>query len=524
MKSKIKIGILVDELKLQRWQINALLELQQVADFSALYIILPKNSIAFSDSSPLLYRFYRNRFLRIKSQEKTDFPAFTANQTVLRVNLFHSDKRNRLSEEDLRRIKDLDLDVMIRFGMGILDGEILQSSRLGIWSYHHGDPEFYRGGPPGFWEMKNNDPLTGFMVQQLTPQLDMGKVLYKGYVKTTFHHYGEQWDNLLRASEVGLKNAYLRSVDSKITLESPGRKGIFYSFPGTLPLISFLGNMWMSRIRLMVEKRFKREYWSIGFGKLDWQGVEPRIDEIHWLQSKDSDKYLADPFLFAGAKGLSVLAEEYSYRTRSAKIVAMDPATGSTGTPTEILADRKHLSFPAVFTEDKRVILIAESSGEHRVEARIIHGLDEIAQPVTLLEEPLFDTVMHRDGVYYWLLGSKKLGNTDALYLYFANDWNGPYTAHPGNPVVQHPAYARNAGNLFMKNNRWIRPAQNGVETYGAFVSFMEVIRLSPTEYEERHIQNLKPQRHWSHSEGLHTFNFLGDYAVIDAKKHVWKW
>jgi methionyl-tRNA formyltransferase len=46
-----------------------------------------------------------------------------------------------------------ELGVLLRFGFNILSGEILTVARYGVWSYHHGDNDYYRGGPPHFWEL-----------------------------------------------------------------------------------------------------------------------------------------------------------------------------------------------------------------------------------------------------------------------------------------------------------------------------------------------------------------------------------
>jgi hypothetical protein len=57
----------------------------------------------------------------------------------------------RFSDEDVEKVKALDLDLLIRCGSGILSGSILRASRLGIVSFHHGDNRVNRGGPAGFW-------------------------------------------------------------------------------------------------------------------------------------------------------------------------------------------------------------------------------------------------------------------------------------------------------------------------------------------------------------------------------------
>ena len=90
--------------------------------------------------------------------------------------------------EDLNQIKNLNLDLLIRGGSGILQGDILNLCPLGIISFHHGDNDFYRGGPPGFWEVYNREPSTGFVIQRLNEVLDGGHIIFKGHVPTSFFY------------------------------------------------------------------------------------------------------------------------------------------------------------------------------------------------------------------------------------------------------------------------------------------------------------------------------------------------
>jgi len=90
--------------------------------------------------------------------------------------------------EDLNQIKNLNLDLLIRGGSGILQGDILNLCPLGIISFHHGDNDFYRGGPPGFWEVYNREPSTGFVIQRLNEVLDGGDIIFKGHVATSFFY------------------------------------------------------------------------------------------------------------------------------------------------------------------------------------------------------------------------------------------------------------------------------------------------------------------------------------------------
>lgn len=79
---------------------------------------------------------------------------------------------HKFPPEALEKIRAADLDVILRFGFNILSGEILTVARYGVWSYHHGDNDYYRGGPPHFWELVEKAPLSGVILQVLTEELD----------------------------------------------------------------------------------------------------------------------------------------------------------------------------------------------------------------------------------------------------------------------------------------------------------------------------------------------------------------
>ncbi|OUU19077.1 MAG: hypothetical protein CBB97_19790 [Candidatus Endolissoclinum sp. TMED37] len=80
-------------------------------------------------------------------------------------------------DQNISQIHNLKLDLIIRCGTGIFKGLILNSTKYGILSSHHGDNRYYRGGPGGFWEVYNNSADSGFVIQRLNEKLDAGDVL-----------------------------------------------------------------------------------------------------------------------------------------------------------------------------------------------------------------------------------------------------------------------------------------------------------------------------------------------------------
>ena len=79
------------------------------------------------------------------------------------------------SSETRAKLKAYNLDVLLLInGYGIIKKEFLTVTPLGVLSYHHGNMRKYRGMPPAFWELYNNEKEIGITVQKLEPGLDCG--------------------------------------------------------------------------------------------------------------------------------------------------------------------------------------------------------------------------------------------------------------------------------------------------------------------------------------------------------------
>jgi len=89
-----------------------------------------------------------------------------------------------INDDDVNTIRKYDLDVIIRLGFRILKGGILHSAKCGIWSFHHADNNMNRGGPAGFWEVFQQEPTTGSILQILNEDLDGGQIITKSYSTT----------------------------------------------------------------------------------------------------------------------------------------------------------------------------------------------------------------------------------------------------------------------------------------------------------------------------------------------------
>ena len=164
-----------------------------------------------------------NNFNSSSQLNKEDFVSINVNPKISKSGLVY-----RYEYEDIKRIKELNLDLLIRGGSGILRGDILDACPNGVISFHHADKDINRGSPPGFWEVYDRSDRTGFVIQRLKDELDGGDVLYKGFVSTHWFY------SLNRAHLCEVANPFFHRVLEDITSENPKLKELKkspYSYP-----------------------------------------------------------------------------------------------------------------------------------------------------------------------------------------------------------------------------------------------------------------------------------------------------
>lgn len=125
------------------------------------------------------------------------------------------------------------VDVIIRFGFGILKGQILNAANYGVLSYHHGDIRRYRGRPPGVWEFLNDEDVAHITLQRLNSGLDSGEIVVFKQVKISDKNtWQEVQSELFKKSTDMLKTGIQRIRDPHFKPKQPEVLGDVYTFPG----------------------------------------------------------------------------------------------------------------------------------------------------------------------------------------------------------------------------------------------------------------------------------------------------
>jgi hypothetical protein len=269
-------------------------------------------------------------------------------------------------------------------------------------------------------------------------------------------------------------------------------------------------------------KKYIRTCWNIGF--VDFNNPTEVLQKdnlnIHWMEHKYKDRWFADPFILkVTEQDIVLLVEEFYYPIKRGRIarLTVDKQSLALKTSEVVLELDTHLSFPAIFRQGEDIYIYPESSKTGKLVLYKYNETNNKAVFISVLNnEPLTDAIITTMFGKPYLFSTKHpYQNKNSLNIYSSQEWNGIYELEQ--IVYFEDNTARSAGNLFQINNKWIRPAQNCNGGYGKGLVWQE-ITFSSGKFSFNELK-----RFYSNSEewglGLHTFNILGNIAVVDAKR-----
>jgi hypothetical protein len=428
---------------------------------------------------------------------------------------------HRFADADVEVVKGLGLDLLVRCGAGILRGNILGAARCGVLSMHHGDNRVNRGGPAGFWEVLHRQPATGFIVQQLTEELDGGKVLCRGSF-TTRRTYALNEASLLQRSNLYLKRTIRELADGRERREDPLLyAGRLYRAPLLHQTARYVWGL-ATWIAAGLVRRATRRYldWQIAFAHGHWR------DAVLWraqVVANPPGHFLADPFPFSLNGGTYILAEDYCYRTGRGHIAALEVQGKAATMVGPAVVEDFHMSFPFVFTHEDETYMVPETSEARQIRLyRCIGGPTDWEFVAPLMEDvAAVDTIIFPKEGRWWLLTTIVEGrsnlNDSELYAFYSDHPLGGWKPHARNPVVADAGSGRNGG-ILRDGDEVYRVAQTpGFAFYGRGFSIRRIIALTPEDFAEELVQDVGPSfapgvegtHHLAMGAGLVTFDFM---------------
>ena len=549
---KARVGIIVDNLNSSKQIFDFITASQKSNNYEVSHIIIQKisskkNQNFFEKSSEYIKRRGFKKFVSaagfkmltiLESMILKRFKVFSDffdEYSLKEFNIESIEVEPEISENglfytyteiDLQKIRSLNLNLLIRGGSGILKGEILELCKNGIISFHHGDNDFYRGGPPGFWEIINKETRTGFIIQRLGNELDNGEVLFKGYF-TTHWIYTINLINLLEKSNIFLH----RTVD-EITSHNPKERlkfekkttGKIYSIPSLYILLSYLFSTLKKILIKILNKNFLHNYkWNIAYKFTnEWQGVN--LTQTKIIPNPPS-RYLADPFIIKKGDNHYCFVEDYNCKTNKGCISVYEINNDSFKELGVVLEENFHLSYPFLFHHEKELYMCPETH-----EAKDIRLYKCVDFPLkwkfakTLIKNvSAVDTNIFYKDKKWWLLttlsNSSLLDHNSQLHVFsseniLSDDWK----PHKKNPVIFDPFFARNAG-LIIEDNNFYRVYQKpGFNRYGESLGVAKIEELNEDNYKEQSKFEVSPN-FLKDIEGTHTYNFSNGLLVLDFLK-----
>ena len=285
-------------------------------------------------------------------------------------------------------------------------------------------------------------------------------------------------------------------------------------------------------VRQMYRLGFRTPHWRVGWRKTDGGDLFDlrRHPDAGWTDlADDGRRFYADPFPILHGAQVTLFVEEFEHRSAKGVISAVEMGPeGPIGVPRRVLEQPGHLSYPFVFEREGSFWMIPESCSAGVIdlyratafpggwvrEATLVSGV--VASDATLLRREglwwLFATVRDEGGSF-----------SDALHLWSAPDFRGPWTPHPRNPVLIDIASARPAGRFVERDGVLYRPVQDCRHGYGAALGIARVDRLDPRNYAQTVETLLTAGPKWS-GRRLHTLNSAGGFEFIDGSAWAPRW
>jgi hypothetical protein len=545
---KLRVGLLIDDLNMPFWEYK-MIEAINAGGYAEIVVAVKRKSPAyprkgffgklkenlsigcfkvFTKAENAFYKPSPNAF------EEKNIKELIKSSAIIEVDCIEKKFSDYISDNDIREIKKYNVDVFIRLGFRILRGEILKTAKMGVWSYHHGDNFFYRGGPAGVWEFLKREKTVGSILQILTEDLDGGEVLYRSWsqVYTSLNKTlnGFYWKTSLfiprklkELHESGEKAFFI-----KVKAESEGVQfysGRNYTIPTNYQFLKLFIPFLISRIKHKIWKTFNYEQWILLYAFSNNNSFSTSMYRYKRL-TPPSDRYWADPCVIHKDGKHYLFFEEVVNPGKNERghlsVVEVDKK-GFKSEPVIILKKPYHLSYPFVFEHKGEYYLIPESDENSSIQLyRAVNFPYEWEFKMNLMEniKAVDTTILYKDN-RVWLFTNipqvEGASYSEELFLFssdnlFTTEWE----SHPCNPVVSDVKSSRPAGRLFYNNGKLYRPSQDCSSRYGYATVINEIIALNKNEYKEIKVSDITPG--WANDVvATHTLSFDQGLSVIDA-------
>lgn len=523
-KDKLKIGFLISNKKNISLFYSKLIE-RILADerYIADFVFLENNNVNNkpSQSSIVLSLIVKleNKLFKIKNYPNSyiDVSSLLNQREVTTVGNISNMPFVKLNDLDLETLRNKNFDILYRIGWGIIQGEVLDIPKYGIWSLHHGDYQYFRGKPAVFWELYKGLSHAGCVLQKLTSKLDDGQIIDSLNTSINLFSYSKSISILYYKSlEMFFDNLEKVQKNKNLVLKPKGltiyTNELFKTPSILIQIVFFLKLLTRNIFRKLEITNFS---WHIAIAK------KKNSKEIKNYKIVPNRKgyFSADPFI------INYLGEEYIFFEEASLKDSFGHISyikcNDFSNRGIALKESFHLSFPNVFYHEKDIYMLPETRKSNSIRLYKCVCFPDKWQLASVLMDDISacdSEIFNYDNNYYLFTNVSKnehLSNADNLCIFISDNLFGPYLPHEMNPLSRDCRNSRMAGKILQEGNDIYRLAQSGEYGYGSAIVINKVEQLSRSLYKESKNQII--YNTMLNEKGIHTINFGENYAVLDV-------
>lgn len=200
-------------------------------------------------------------------------------------------------------------------------------------------------------------------------------------------------------------------------------------------------------------------------------------------------RFVADPFMVRADGRWYMFLEIFNEESRRGEIaLAVSPDAIHWKYERVVLREPFHLSYPQVFEWNDSYYMLPETRAASAVRLyRAVRFPDQWEFAGEILSGPYADPTLVMHDERWWLFAYRR---DESLSLFHAPSPVGPWTRHPGSPIVTGSrTISRPAGRIIRFRGMLLRCAQDGTSGYGGALRVLQIDRMTTSDYAEHEVQ-----------------------------------